>query len=136
MNHEPPITSDDTTDLDSARRDVARAEERLSSRWRAAKVAGEKSVGRALSVARPVLIGVGVVGGVAWLVSRFVGGSRPKRRYAAPATGPSLVGEMARAAALALASTAARRLAEKYLAVPGSSEALHGPRGLSTKAAG
>jgi hypothetical protein len=136
MNHEPPITSDETTDLDTARRDVARAEARLSNRWRAAKVAGEKSVGRALSVARPVLIGVAAVGGMVWLVSRLTGGSRSRpRRYAAP-TGPSLLGDMARAAALAFASTAARRLAETYLHVPGPSEAAARSGSLSAKAAG
>jgi hypothetical protein len=137
MNHESPTTPDDNTDLDAARRDVARAEARLSNRWRAAKVAGEKSVGRVLSVARPVIIGVAVVGGVAWLVSRLMGGPRPRRRYAAPpATGPSLAGEIARAAAIALASTAARRLAERYFMVPGSSEAGRLPRNLSAKGAG
>jgi len=135
MNQEPPIPSEDPTDLDAARRDVARAEARLSHRWRAAKVAGEKSVGRALSVARPVIIGVAVVGGVVWLVSRLTGGSRSRRRYAAP-SGPSLAGDLVRTAALAVASTAARRLAERYLAVPDSSEAGLTSRGLSAKAAG
>jgi hypothetical protein len=117
------------TDLDAARHDVERAEARLSSRWRAAKVAGEKSVGRAMSLARPVLIGAAVIGGVALLVSSLRRGRRPSARHYSVPTGPSLAADVARAVALALASTAARRLAERYLTVPLPSEvALSGRR--------
>jgi hypothetical protein len=133
MNDETTMPLEEPTDLDAARRDVARAEERLSSRWRAAKVAGEKSVGRALSVARPVLIGAAVVGGVVWIVSSVVGKRRGRYRYGAPPTRSSLLGEMTRAAALALASAAAHRVADHYLAVPGSRESL---QGLPSKAGG
>jgi hypothetical protein len=119
--HDDPNPSHEPTDLDAARRDVEQAGERLSSRWRAAKVAGERSVSKALSVGRPVIVGVVLVGGAAWLVSSLM---RSKRRgfRAPPATERSVVAEMARAAALALASTAARRLAERYLVLPAAAE--------------
>jgi hypothetical protein len=114
----PLQPADEPTDLDAARRDVARAEARLSNRWRAAKVAGEKSVGRAMSFAKPVLIGAAVVGGIALLVTSLSRRSRPIVRRVSVPTGPSLLSEVARAAALALASAAARRVAERYLVVP------------------
>lgn len=115
MNEESP---QEHNDLDAARRDVARAEARLSSRWRAAKVAGQKTMGRAMTLAKPVLIGAAVVGGVALLVSSLSRRRRGSVRHSSIPSGPSLVSEVARAAALALASTAARRLAERYLVVP------------------
>jgi hypothetical protein len=123
------------TDLDAARHDVERAEARLSSRWRAAKVAGEKSVGRAMSLARPVLIGAAVIGGIALIVSSLTRRGRGSSRRYSP-TGPSLAADVARAAALALASTAARRLAERYLAVPTPSQSDLSGRRLETQGAG
>lgn len=135
MNDETSPAPNDT-DLDTARHDVERAEARLSSRWRAAKVAGEKSVGRAMSLARPVLIGAAVIGGIALIVSSLTRRGRgSSRRYSMP-TGPSLAADVARAAALALASTAARRLAERYLAVPTPSQSDLSGRRLETRGAG
>jgi hypothetical protein len=118
MNDESFPSPQEHTDLDAARRDVARAEARLSNRWRAAKVAGERSMGRALSLAKPVLIGAAVVGGVVFLVTSLSRRGRGSVRRTAIPTGPSLLSEVARAAALALASTAARRLADRYLVLP------------------
>lgn len=112
--NDDPTTAEEPNDVDSARRNVARAEARLSNRWRAAKLAGEKTVDKAFSVGRPVLIGAVAVGGVAWLVSTLTHRGRAKVRRASAPTEPSLLGEVARAAALALASTAARRLAERW----------------------
>jgi hypothetical protein len=105
--------------LHAAREDVARAEARLSNRWRAAKVAGEKSVGRAMTVVRPVVVGVAVAGGLIWLVSAITRrGRTTPRRFSALAEPPSLLSEMTRAAALALASAGARHLADRYLSLP------------------
>jgi hypothetical protein len=117
MNEQHQNDHDET--IHAARENVARAEARLSNRWRAAKVAGEKTVGRAMTVARPVVIGAVVVGGVVWLVTALSrrGRSSP-RRFSAPAEPRSLVSEMTRAAALALASAAARHLADRYLTLP------------------
>lgn len=111
-------TTHEVDDLDTARQDVARAEARLSDSWRAAKVAGEKTLGRAMSLAKPLAVGAVIVGGVVLLVSAV---SRRKRRSPwayAPAGPPSLIKETARAAALALASAGARHLANRYLAAP------------------
>ncbi len=123
MNEHPRTAPEPPTELDAARRDVARAEARLSSRWRAAKAAGEQSVGRALSVARPLLIGAVVVGGVTWVVTALVRGRRRGPRRSSGPVESSILKEMARAAALALASAAARRVAEHYIALPGQTAA-------------
>jgi hypothetical protein len=133
MNDESP---QEQTDLDAARRDVARAEARLSNRWRAAKVAGEKTMGRAMTLAKPVLIGTAVVGGVALLVSSLSRRRRGSVRRTSIPSGPSLLSEVARAAALALASTAARRLADRYLTAPlRAGGALSAPTKLESEAA-
>jgi hypothetical protein len=118
MNDQSTTTPSEHSDLDAARRDVERAEARLSNRWRAAKVAGEKSVGRAMSFAKPVLIGAAVVGGITLLVTSLTRRGRGSVRRASPPTGPSLLSEVVRAAALALASAAARRVADRYLTLP------------------
>lgn len=107
------------TDIDSAREDVARAEARLSNRWRAAKAASEQTLGRAMSLAKPVLIGAAVVGGVVLLVTSLSHRGRPRvRRISVPTEPPSVLKEAMRAAALALASAAARHVAGRYLALP------------------
>jgi hypothetical protein len=134
MNQEHATDHDDT-DLDSAREDVARAEERLSSSWRAAKVAGEASVGRAMSVARPLLIGAAVVGGIALLVSSLTRRGQRSARHLTIPSEPSLLAEMTRAAGLALASAAARRLADRFLSTRTLPGANSSDGGLSAKEA-
>jgi hypothetical protein len=130
-------TTRETDDLDTAREDVARAEERLSNRWRAAKVAGERTMGRAMSLARPVAVGAAIVGGVALIVRAVARRRRPRPwRATAPAGPPSLMSEMTRAAALALASAAARHLDNRYLAVPAVAGSLSAEEKLVSKVAG
>jgi hypothetical protein len=136
MNDQFPPAPAAPTDLDAARRDVARAEARLSNRWRAAKVAGEKSVGRAMSFAKPMLVGAAVAGGIALLVTSLSRRGRSSVRRTSVPTGPSLVSEVMRAAALALASAAARKVADRYLAVPGRPDSGTPGRRFESQAAG
>ena len=97
--------------VDTARREVARAESKFSSRLGEATAVGEASIERALSLAKPVLIGVAVVAGILWVASLF---RRPRRRWSP--SEPSVLKEAARGAALSLASTAARRVGERLIA--------------------
>ncbi|HTQ06710.1 MAG TPA: hypothetical protein VMI54_22795 [Polyangiaceae bacterium] len=102
------------TDVDQAKREVEHAERMLSKRLHEAGVAGNRTLDRALSLGEPLLVGAVAVAGVVWLVSLL---RRPRRRplfETAPAR-PSIVKEALRAATLALASTAARRVGEHFL---------------------
>jgi hypothetical protein len=113
-NSEPNSSSD----LERAEREVAQAEEALSHRLSEAKTAGEETLKRALSVAKPVLIGAAVVGGLVWVVSILRRSNSPRSRAVAAVTERSVAAEVFRTAALSLASVAARRVAERYLALP------------------
>ncbi len=102
------------SDVDEAKREVERAERLLSTRLLEAGVAGNRTLDRALSLARPLIVGAVAVAGVVWLVSAL---RRPRRRAwlePAPAR-PSLLKEALRAAALSLASTGARHIGEHFL---------------------
>jgi hypothetical protein len=109
-------------DLEQARRDVTRAERALSHRLHEATELGGATLRRAVSVTRPVLIGVAVVGGVVWLVSMLRRGRRQSRWT--PPSQRSLLAEATRAAALSIASIAARRFAEHYLGAPEATQSI------------
>jgi hypothetical protein len=113
-NGEPNSSSE----LDRAEREVAQAEAALSHRLSEAKTVGEETLKRALSVAKPVLIGVAVVGGLVWIVSMLRRSNSSRMRPMAAVTERSVAAEVVRTAALSLASVAARRVAERYLASP------------------
>jgi hypothetical protein len=102
-------------EVDDAKRDVQRAERQLSHRLEEAGLAGHATVERALSLVKPIVVGVVAVAGLAWLFSAL---RRPPRRILALPTPsrPTVFGEALRAASLALATTAARRLGEHWFA--------------------
>jgi hypothetical protein len=108
------------SELDRAQRDVARAEAALSERLHEATALGEATVKRAFSAAKPILIGAAVVGGVVWLVSMM----RRPRRGPMASRERGVGAEVFRAAALSLASVAARRVAERYLTLPESTQSI------------
>jgi hypothetical protein len=115
-NGEPKSKSE----LDRAEREVAKAEAVLSERLHEATALGEATVKRAFSAAKPILIGAAVVGGVVWLVSMM----RRPRRSSMGSRERSVGAEIFRAAALSLASVAARRVAERYLSLPESTQSI------------
>jgi len=107
-----------TSDIDSARDEVARAQRALSSRVREVSVAGEAALARTLATARPVLIGATVMTGVVVLVALVRRSRRARVTNAVPES--SLLGQVARTVVLSLATVAARRLAEAiFPAAPG-----------------
>jgi hypothetical protein len=105
------------SDVDAARRDVERAERALSLRLNEASAVGRATLRSVLAVARPVLVGVALVAGAVWLARRF---KRPRASawLRPPPSERSVIAEATRAAALSLASAAARRVAERLLTVP------------------
>ena len=104
-------------DVDAAKLEVARAERALSQSLHDASDAGVATLKRAAVVARPVLLGAAAVVGLVWIVRSIRRSREPAWRRPPPAQ-RSVFGEVARTAALSLASTAARRLADRYLAEP------------------
>jgi hypothetical protein len=92
---------------------VFRAEQDLSNRLQEATTAGKESAEKLLNAAKPALIGAAIVLGVVVVASLFRG-SRRRSIWQRPAQ-RSLFGEIARAAALSLASSAARNFGERYL---------------------
>jgi hypothetical protein len=106
-----------SNELDVARREVARAERQFSHRLSEVSAAGEATMKRAVSLAKPVLVGVAVVGGVVWLASLLRRGSRGR---APGPSQPSILREALRSAALSLAAAAARRVGEHFLAANGA----------------
>jgi len=115
-----------SNDLERAKVEVAQAEAALSKRLHEASVVGEATVKRAFALARPVLVGAVVLGGVLWIASmlrrsrRGGGRSVPSER--------SVVSEVVRAAALSLASVTARRLGERWLASPDTAQSISAGR--------
>jgi hypothetical protein len=110
----PSTTQASSSDVNQAKREVARAERLLSTRLHEAGRAGDRTLTHALSVARPLLIGAATVAGVVWLVSLL---RRPRRQAFLPPAPvrPSIVKEAFRAAALSLATSAAHRMGEHFL---------------------
>ena len=115
-----------SNDLERAKVEVAQAEAALSKRLHEATVVGEATVKRAFALARPVLVGAVVIGGVVWIASMLRrsrhGGGRPI------STERSVVAEVVRAAALSLASVAARRLGERWLSAPDATQSISAGR--------
>jgi hypothetical protein len=94
---------------------VVRAGVAFAASIQDASAAGRGTFQRAISVARPVLIGAGVlaVGGLALGLLRRLPRKRSWRVPATPAVGPW--SDLARAAAVAFAAAAGRRLVERWL---------------------
>jgi hypothetical protein len=110
-----------SNEVDAAKLEVARAERELSRSFHEISDAGMATLNRAKDLARPVLIGAAAVIGVVWLVRRIQRSREPAWRRPR-STERSVFGEVARAAALSLASTAARRLADHYLHDPAGTQ--------------
>jgi hypothetical protein len=115
-----------SNDLERAKDEVAQAEAALSDRLHEATAVGEATMKRAFAVARPVLVGAALIGGAVWIASMFRrsrrGGERPVMVQR------SVVAEVVRAAALSLASVAARRLGERLLAAPNATQSISAGR--------
>ena len=127
MNHErTTLPNGKSSDVDAAKLEVARAERALSQSLHDASDAGVATLKHAAGVARPVLIGALAVVGFVWLVRNIRRGRQPGWRRP-PASERSVLSEVTRAAALSLASTAARRLADRFL---------HEPSGMQSTPAG
>ena len=115
-----------SNDLERAKVEVAQAEAALSKRLHEASVVGEATVKRAFALARPVLVGVVVLGGVVWIASML---RRPRRGGGRSVSSErSVVSEVVRAAALSLASVTARRLGERWLAAPDAAQSISAGR--------
>jgi len=125
MNDESASVSS-VNDVDAAKLEVERAERALSRSLHEVSDAGVATLKRAAGVARPVLIGAAAVVGVVWIVRSIRRAGQPAWRRPPP-TERSVLGEVLRAAALSLASTAARRLADRLI---------HEPRGMQSTSAG
>ena len=109
-------------ELDRAKSEVAQAEAALSERLHEATAIGEATMKRAFALARPVLIGAVVIGGVVWIASMF---RRSRKSGGRPvSTERSVVAEVVRAAALSLASVTARRLGERLLEAPDATQSI------------
>lgn len=133
MNTEGTSMSNGANDVDAAKREVEAAERALSHDLRRASNLGKATVNRAKQAAKPVLIAAAVVVGVIFVVSRVRRARQPPllralrrelrdaQRLAAKEQ-HSALGDAARSAFSALATTAARKLAEGYI-----STALHQP---------
>lgn len=113
----PTLPNGKTNDVDAAKLEVARAERALAESLHDASDAGIATLERAVVVARPLLLGALAVLGVAVIVRSIRRTRQPAWRRPPPSE-RSVFAEVARAAALSLASTAARRLADRYLSDP------------------
>lgn len=113
-------------EFDAAKLEVARAERALSQSLHEASDAGVATIKRAAVVARPVLLGAAAVVGIVWIV-RSIRGARQSGWRRPPRSERSVLAEVTRAAALSLASAAARRLADRLL---------HDPTGMQSTSAG
>jgi hypothetical protein len=100
--------------ISAAEASVARAEVEFSASVKAASLLGRETAERVVSVARPVLIGVGILAGTLLAVRLLRGGVRPAPRGNAAPT-RSLLSELGRAAAVSLAVMAGRRIAERWI---------------------
>lgn len=104
--------------VDAAERDVARAHAKFSADLERVSYAGRKLTNKIVNSARPALVGVAVVTGVALIVAVL----RSRRAHpqvsflSAPRQASAWTG-LARAALIALASSAGRHLAAKIIAV-------------------
>ncbi len=103
-----------TSELERAALDVKNAERALAHRVHEATALGEEKIKHAVAAARPVLIGVAVLAGLVVVASLLRRSSR-SRGMLGRSPERSVLAEATRAAALALASVAARRLAERFL---------------------
>lgn len=113
-------------DVDAAKREVEAAERALSHNLKRASNLGKATVDRAKQKAKPVVIAAAVVVGVIWVVSRVRRARQPPllkalrkelreaQRLAAKEQ-HSALGDAARSAISALATTAARKLGERYI---------------------
>ena len=106
---------DGLSDVDRAAAEVRRAERALTNRSKEAKAAGGATLSQTLAAVRPVVVGVVAVAGVVWLVS-LLRRSRRRSVFEGAPRPPSVLAEVARTAALSLASTAARRLGDRFFA--------------------
>lgn len=102
-------------EISAREQEVARADSEFSTSIQRASEAGKATVERALVALRPVLIGAAVLAGGA-LVVALIRGKKARISVFAPHHEPSQWSALARAAALALASAAGRRLADRWLA--------------------
>ena len=117
MNDRTTLPNGKANDVDAAKLEVARAERALADSLHDASDAGLATLERAVVVARPLLIGAAAVVGITWIVRSIRRARQPAWRRPPPSE-RSVLAEIARAAALSLASTAARRLADRYLSEP------------------
>jgi hypothetical protein len=116
-----------SNDVERAKVEVAQAEAALSKRLHEATVVGEATMKRAFALARPVLVGAAVLGGVIWIASMIRRSSRHGGGRAVSAE-RSVVSEVLRAAALSLASVTARRLGERFLTAPDATQSISAGR--------
>jgi len=116
MNGETPKQQARSNDVDDAKHEVARAERALSRSLHDASAAGRATMERAVSLAKPLLVGVAVVAGIVWLVKRARRARKPV--WLKQPSERSVLAEAARAATLSLASAGARKLAEHWLMAP------------------
>ena len=115
-----------SNDVERAKVEVAQAEAALSKRLHEATVVGEATMKRAFALARPVLVGAVVLGGLVWITSMI---RRSRRGRGRPvSTERSVVSEVVRAAAISLASVTARRLSERLLAAPDATQSISAGR--------
>jgi hypothetical protein len=101
--------------LDAAERDVARAHAKFNADLERVSYAGRRLTKTIVNGARPALIGVAVVTGVALIVAALRWRrTQPARLFSAPEQ-RSVWRELSRAAVTALASSAGRHIAAKFI---------------------
>jgi hypothetical protein len=104
-----------------AEADVARAGVEFSASVQAASLIGRDAAERMASAVRPIVIGLGVVAGTLLVVRLLRGSSSapsPERHGASSRS--SVWSELARSAAISLATVAGRRLVERLLRPDGA----------------
>lgn len=110
------------SDVLAAERDVQRASAEFSARLQDASVAGREAATRVLSIAKPALIGFGLLAGLGLVVLAARRRGRPRKLLLPAPERTSMLSELARNAVLALATTAAQRIAghlvEQRLSTP------------------
>lgn len=101
--------------VDAAEVRVTRARVALSASLRDASLEGRETVERAVSAVRPLLIGVGILAGAVVVVQWWRGTRQTRgRRLPAPLATTRQRPNLARSLAFALATAAARHLAERW----------------------
>jgi hypothetical protein len=108
------VHSPSSPKLEAAERDVALAQARFSEDLQRVSTTGKRLTKTIMKGARPALVGVAVVTGVALIVAVWRSRrSSPTIRFAAMPRRHSLWLELGRAAVLALASSAGKHLAAR-----------------------